>query len=74
MSLGSTTAKELAKLGVNLEIRDGLGSTTIKELVRIVKSQGRHISVSSRCIGSTTAKEIAKIGGENLTIIIENKD
>lgn len=72
MAIGSVTAKELAKLGVNLEIRNGLGSTTIKEIVKIATKNNQKISVSSKCIGSVTAKEIAKIGGDNLTIIIDN--
>ena len=72
MSLNSITVKELANIGVNLEIRDGLNSITIKEIVRIVSSKGNHIKVSSKCINSITAKEIARIGGANLTIIIED--
>jgi len=72
MSLNSITAKELAKMGTTLEIRDGLNSIDIKEIVKISASQGRHIKVSLRCINSITAKEIAKIGGEFLTIVIED--
>ena len=47
MSIGSVTAKELAKMGANLEIRDGLGSTAIKEVVKIAKEKGSKVSVSS---------------------------
>ena len=72
MSRGSVTAKELAKMGANLEIRDGLGSTAIKEVVRIAKEKGSKVSVSSRCIGSVTAKELILIGGNSVTIIIED--
>ena len=72
MSLNSITVTELAKMGTNLEIKDGLNSITIKEIVKISASQGRNIKVSSRCINSITAKEIAKIGGEFLTIVIED--
>lgn len=72
MSIGSVTAKELARMGANLEIRDGLGSTTIKEIVRIAKEKGSKISVSSRCISSVTAKELILIGGTSVTIIIED--
>ena len=72
MSIGSVTAKELAHMGANLEIRDGLGSVSIKEIVKIAKENGGKISVSSRCIGSVTAKELILIGGNSVTIIIED--
>lgn len=72
MSMNAITAKELAQMGTNLEIRDGLNAITIKEIVKISVSQGRNIKVSSKCINAITAKEIATIGGEYLTIVIED--
>ena len=70
MAIGPATAKELARLGANLEIRDGIGPATIKEIVRIA-SAGQNITVSSKVIGPATAKELARIGKNKVTIIIE---
>ena len=74
MAIGSKTAIELARTGVNLHVRNGVGSSTVKELVSIAVSQNRRIIVSTSGIGPTTAKEIAAIGGDLLTLVIEKDD
>lgn len=71
MSVSAQTAKELAMLGVNLEIKDGLGSETIKELVMLCKNKGTKIAIHTSCISAAAAKEIAILGKDLVTFIID---
>ena len=71
MSVSAQTAKELVMLGVNLEIKEGLGSQTIKELVMICKGKGTKIAIHTSCVSETVAKEIAMIGKNLVTFIID---
>lgn len=71
MSIGAATAKELAMLGANLEVRSGLGAVTLKELAQICASKGSMLTISSSLVGAATAKEIAQIATGSVTFIIE---
>ncbi len=71
MGIGPETAKELASLGANLDIRSGVGPETAKEIARICAQKGTHLRVSSKVIGPDTAKEIARIAHGHITFVIE---
>jgi hypothetical protein len=72
MSITSVSAKELAKLGANLEITADADFTSpsVKEIVKIVVSKGKHITVHAGPYTSPSLKEMVKIGGDNITIAI----
>ncbi|UTH30087.1 hypothetical protein [Ectopseudomonas hydrolytica] len=71
MSVGAQTAKELAMLGVNLEIKEGLGADTIKDLVMICKSKGTKIAIHTPCLGANSAKQITIMAQDTVTFIID---
>lgn len=71
MPIGAATAKELALLGANLEVRSGLGAVTLKELAQICAGKGSKLAISTSIIGAVTAKEIAQIAKGNVTFILE---
>lgn len=71
MAIGAVTAKELAMLGINLEVRAGLGAAALKELAQICSEKGSKLAISTSMIGASTAKEIAQIARGNITFIIE---
>lgn len=71
VSVGAQTAKELAMLGANLEIKEGLGAETIKELVMICKTKGTKIAIHTSCVGANSAKQIAMMGQDIVTFIID---
>lgn len=64
-------AKQLAAIGVNLEIRSDFGLEGIKQLAAICASKGTHLRVSANALGLAGAKEIAAIGRECVTLILE---
>jgi hypothetical protein len=72
MAIGPSTAKELAHLGANLDIRSGIGPETAKEIARICAQKGTHLRVGSKAIGPNTAKEIVRIAKDHVTILIES--
>lgn len=72
MSITSHSAKELAQLGVNLEITDGSGFTShsVKEIIQIATAKGNHVTVHAGAFTPQTLKEMALIGKANITIRI----
>ena len=72
MGISSTSTKELAKLGANIEITGNCGhsSTSVKDIIKIVVAKGKHITVSAEKYSSTSLKEMVKLGGNNITIKI----
>lgn len=72
MSILSSSAENLARLGANLEITSKAGylSTTVETIVRIAVSKGTHVTVHADGFLSSTLENIARIGGKNVTIVI----
>lgn len=68
MSIGALTLKELAALGVNLEIDGNYGALTLKEVVSIVVKKGGHVTINGQNLGALTLKELAALGGKNITL------
>lgn len=72
MAMHSSSAKELAALGVNIEITPNTGyhSDAVKDIINIVVANDRHITIHAKDYNSLVLAEMAKIGGGNLTIKI----
>lgn len=72
MAMHSSNAKELAKLGVNMEITPNTGyhSDTVKEIIKIIVANDKKITIHAKEYNSSTLTDMAKIGGGNLTIKI----
>lgn len=72
MSILSSSAENLARLGVNLEITSKAGylSSTVEQIVKIAVGKGAHVTVHADGFLSSTLENIARIGGKNVTIVI----
>ena len=72
MTISSDSAKELARLGVDLEISSdsGYSSDSVKDIIRIVVADGRRITVHAGKYSSDSLKEMARIGKEHICIRI----
>lgn len=72
MGITSTSAKEIAKIGANIEItaESGYTSASAKEIIRIAVSRGNHVTIHAASYTSTSLKEFASIGKDKVTIKI----
>ena len=72
MTITSISAKELAKLGVNLTItaEAGFTSISVKDIAKIMKSKNSHLTLHGSPYTSITLKDIATILGNNLTLVL----
>ncbi len=72
MPITSNTAKDLVRLGANIEITTDANytSVTVKEIVRIASSKESHVLVHAGNYTSDTLKDIAIIGRKSVTIKI----
>ena len=72
MGLSSDSAKAIANLGVDMIItaETKYATENVIEIVQIVRSKGRHITVHAGSRSSESMKEIAKVGGTHVTISI----
>lgn len=70
--MNSSSAKEVATLGANIEITPdaSFNSSSVKEIIKIVVSKGKHITVHSSKYNSSSVKEMVKLGGDQITIKI----
>lgn len=72
MTVMSTTAENLVRIGSNIEITKDAGymSTTVEKIIRIAATRGCHVTVHAGSYMSTTLEQFARIGGKNVTIRI----
>lgn len=72
MPISSESAKEIARIGVDMELTASCGysSDSVKEIVEIVKNNGKHIVVHAGSLSSDSLKDIARMGGAHVTIAI----
>lgn len=72
MGISSDSAKDIARIGANIEIttESGFSSDSVKDIVRIASSKGLHVRVHGSKYSSDSLKFMARIGKENVTIVI----
>ncbi len=72
MSISYYKAKELGKLGANLDIAADVNYTKseVKELVKIVYKKDSHITIHAKNYSDSFIKELVKICGNHITIKI----
>ena len=72
MSISSSSAKELVRLGSNIEITDNANyaSSTVKELVRLAATKGGTVTVHASSYSSSSLKEFVQLGGNAVKILI----
>ena len=72
MGITSASAKEIAKIGANIEItaESGYTSASVKEILKISVSRGAHVTVHAASYTSASLKEFASIGKGKVTIKI----
>lgn len=72
MSTSAITAKELANLGVGLEITKeaNFSAITLKEIAHICERKGTRLTVHAGGYSAITLKEVASIGKGLVTIKI----
>lgn len=72
MGISSDSAKDIARIGANLEItsESGFSSDSAKDIIRIACAKGLHVKVHASKYSSDSLKEMARIGKENVTIVI----
>ena len=72
MSISSSSAKDLAKLGANLTVtpESQYSSSSVKELIKIVTKLGKNITVHAGTYSSSSLKDFVKLGNGNITIVL----
>lgn len=72
MSISSASAKELAKLGVDLEITQNAGysSASVKDIIKIAIKTGAKVKVHAGSYSSASLKDMAKLSRECVSIKI----
>lgn len=72
MGISSDSAKDIARIGANIEItpESGFSSDSVKDIIRIASPKGLHVKVHASKYPSDTLKDMARIGKENVTIVI----
>ncbi len=70
MALLPQTLEQLARIGANIEITDGVSylPQTLELIVRIAAENGSHVTISANGKLPQTLEQLAKIGGNHLTI------
>jgi hypothetical protein len=72
MGISSESAKDIARIGSNIEItsESKFSSDSVKNIIRIAAPQGLHVKVHASNYSSDSLKDMARIGKENVTIVI----
>jgi len=72
MSISSSTAKDIARIGANITITEesGYSSDSVKEIIRISAPIGAMVTVYASKYSGDSLKDFARIGKGNVTIVI----
>lgn len=71
MNVSSLNVKEIAKLGIDIEITEkgGYSSLNVKEIIKIIVKNKKHITIHTSSYSSLNLKEFAKLGKDYITIV-----
>ena len=71
MSVSSLHVKEIAKLGIDIELTEGGGysSLHVKEIIKITVQTQKKITIHAGSYSSLHLKEFVKLGNGNVTIV-----
>lgn len=72
MGISSDSAKDIARIGANIEItaESNFSSDSVKDIIRIAHPKRLHVTVHASKYSSDSLKDMARIGKENVTIVI----
>ena len=72
MTILSSSAEKLVRIGANLEISSDAGymANKVEDIIRIAASKGSHVTVDAGKYLSSSLENFARIGGKNVTIRI----
>lgn len=72
MGISSDSAKDIARIGANIEITStsNFSSDTVKDIIRIATTKGIHVTIHASKYSSDSLKDMARIGKEKITIVV----